>query len=286
VLNAEGATVSIDGIKRGAAGGEPFKITPGSHEVKVERPGYLPKTATVEVLKGVTADLTVTLEEDPDAPIELRMGPGDKPVVETPTTAQLKLVASDPTLVLEVWIDGKPAEAGADGYYTVEPGILTVEVRAAGKDSWRRRVVLVKGQKRDVTVGLKSTAARASGRKWAWITLGVSGAFLAGGVVFGLIENDKSEQARDLIYAERARPIGAAGGTDVKTRADYDDLVDEAKTAGLVSNISYGLAAVSLGASVYFWVKSRSDERPGLAPGFAVTPTRGVGMAVTRTVRW
>ena len=179
---------------------------------------------------------------------------------------------------------------GPDGYYTLQPGIVTVEVRAAGKDAWRRRVVLVKGQKREVAVAMKSTALRARGRKLAWIALGVSGALLATGVTFGLMENDKSESARDIVYAERARPGSAAGAADIKTRADYDALIDDGKTLGLVSNISYGLAAISLGASVYFFVKSRSDERPGLAPGFAVSPTvnpkGGVGMAVTRTVRW
>ncbi len=290
VGNAEGATVSIDGIMRGAAGGEPFKITPGSHELKIERPGYLPKTLSVEVLKGVTSDVSITLDEDPDAPIELRLGPGSKPVNELPDTAGLRLTLADPTLTVEVLIDDKPVGPGPDGYYTLQPGIVTVEVRAAGKDSWRRRVVLVKGQKREVAVALKSTAVRARGRKLAWIALGVSGALLATGVTFGLMENDKSESARDIIYAERARPGSAAGAPDIKTRADYDALIDDGKTLGLVSNISYGLAALSLGASVYFFVKSRSDERPGLAPGFAVSPTLnpkgGVGMAVTRTVKW
>ena len=290
VGNAEGATVSIDGIMRGAAGGEPFKITPGSHELKIERPGYLPKTLSVEVLKGVTSDVSITLDEDPDAPIELRLGPGSKPVNELPDTAGLRLTLADPTLTVEVLIDDKPVGPGPEGYYTLQPGIVTVEVRAAGKDSWRRRVVLVKGQKREVAVALKSTAVRARGRKLAWIALGVSGALLATGVTFGLMENDKSESARDIIYAERARPGSAAGAPDIKTRADYDALIDDGKTLGLVSNISYGLAALSLGASVYFFVKSRSDERPGLAPGFAVSPTLnpkgGVGMAVTRTVKW
>ena len=290
VGNAEGATVSIDGIMRGAAGGEPVKITPGSHELKIERPGYLPKTLSVEVLKGVTSDVSITLDEDPDAPIELRLGPGSKPVNELPDTAGLRLTLADPTLTVEVLIDDKPVGPGPDGYYTLQPGIVTVEVRAAGKDSWRRRVVLVKGQKREVAVALKSTAVRARGRKLAWIALGVSGALLATGVTFGLMENDKSESARDIIYAERARPGSAAGAPDIKTRADYDALIDDGKTLGLVSNISYGLAALSLGASVYFFVKSRSDERPGLAPGFAVSPTLnpkgGVGMAVTRTVKW
>ncbi len=292
VGNAEGATVSIDGIMRGAAGGEPFKITPGSHELKIERPGYLPKTVNVEVLKGVTSDVSITLDEDPDAPIELRLGPGSKPVNELPDTAGLKLTLADPTLTVEVLIDNTPVQAGpgSGGYYIIQPGIVTVEVRAAGKDSWRRRVVLIKGQKREVAVAMKSTAVRARGRKLAWIALGVSGALLATGVTFGLMENDKSESARDIIYAERARPGSAAGAPDIKTRADYDGLIEDGKTLGLVANISYGLAAVSLGASVYFFVKSRSDERPGLAPGFAVSPMvnpkGGVGMAVTRTVKW
>ena len=158
VGNAEGATVSIDGIMRGAAGGEPFKITPGSHELKIERPGYLPKTLSVEVLKGVTSDVSITLDEDPDAPIELRLGPGSKPVNELPDTAGLRLTLADPTLTVEVLIDDKPVGPGPEGYYTLQPGIVTVEVRAAGKDSWRRRVVLVKGQKREVAVALSIAA--------------------------------------------------------------------------------------------------------------------------------
>ena len=55
----------------------------------------------------------------------------------------------------------------------------------------------------------------------------------------------------------------------VTTRAEYEKMKDDANKYGLVSNISYGVAAVALGVSLYYFIDGRADERRGFEPAIA-----------------
>jgi hypothetical protein len=88
------------------------------------------------------------------------------------------------------------------------------------------------------------------------------------GAVFGLLENQAYEDARDRYQIEQQRPPiamvppGLPEG-DITTRAEYQDLRDEADRYGLISNVSFGVAAALLGVSVYYFIQAQAPERPG-----------------------
>jgi len=102
---------------------------------------------------------------------------------------------------------------------------------------------------------------------------------LASGVVFGLAENQKYEDARDAYAIEQARPPGATvpAGTpeaQVTTRAEYEQMKKDAEKYALVSNVSYGVAALALGVGIYYFIAARPDERAGYPPMLAKRRSR------------
>ena len=95
--------------------------------------------------------------------------------------------------------------------------------------------------------------------------------------MFGALSNAAYEESEDIARTERERPASFTDpdGTlePVRTRADLDDAVDRGKRWNLLSGLSYGVAAVSLGASIYYFLGERSEERRGLPLPLAVVPS-------------
>jgi hypothetical protein len=63
VSSAAGATVLIDGVRRGTIPLGPVRVSAGSHVVRVFRPGYTPFTARIDVAGAQTKTLDVALEK-------------------------------------------------------------------------------------------------------------------------------------------------------------------------------------------------------------------------------
>jgi hypothetical protein len=276
IANVEGAAVLVDGIKKGATPLAPFPLNPGAREVHVERKGYLSADVPVDVVVGIVVDVEVVLEADPNASMEDRLGqvtPADEVKVGW-------LVAALTVPGAMMMIDGKPVTPGEGGTIEGEPGIHTVEVTAEGHEPWRRRVVVVRGQKRPLAIGLKKTEDRRRERRLGYIAFGAAAAAGAAGVVFGLLENSVFEDAQDWAEIERTRPAGSsppAGSPEatVHTREDLQELADKGARYALISNISYGAAAVALGVSIYYFIQERSEERKGYPLPMAIVPTVG-----------
>jgi tetratricopeptide (TPR) repeat protein len=269
--SVEGARVAVDGIGKGATPLLPVPLTAGKHVVLVEKDGYLPYQVEVDVVVTIVVDVEAKLEPDPNAkvvgPGHTEGNPGDE--IEVGWV----VIATDATGTA-VLIDGKVPDPGPQASYQATPGLHLVEVSAPGRETWRRRVRIARGQKRTLSVTLRATDEVHRERTIGTVVFGVAAAAAASGIVFGLVENHKYEEARDAYEIEQQRPpntmvMPGLPEAHVTTRAEYEQMKDDANKYGLVSNISYGIAAVALGVSIYYFIDSRTDERRGFEPAIA-----------------
>jgi hypothetical protein len=99
-----------------------------------------------------------------------------------------------------------------------------------------------------------------------------------------------SDQARDWWVIETTRPEGLDTSDihPIRTRADIEQKVDEAKRYALISNISYGAAAVAIGVGAYFLVKGRprAEKQEKTMTVVPLVGDGGFGAAAIGEVRW
>ena len=77
--DVDGASVTIDELKRGGTPMNPVQVTPGRHNVTVYKFGYIPFTTTIDVVTKQIHEVKVTLVRDPNAPLE----PASRPVAQS-----------------------------------------------------------------------------------------------------------------------------------------------------------------------------------------------------------
>ncbi|MBI5478520.1 MAG: PEGA domain-containing protein [Deltaproteobacteria bacterium] len=275
--DVDGATVTIDDLKRGGTPMNPVQVTPGRHTVTVYKYGYLPFTTTVDVVTKQIHEVKVALVRDPNAPLEPAsrpVGPGEPSIERGVVRVEC---AQSP---IRVFVDGKSQTLTADGSFDYEPGIHVVRVEADGYDTWERRVAVVRGQIRDVKVKLRPFAARTTARKWAWTLTAVAAATAASGVTCGLLENRSFNRAEDL-YQQGRRGLQVP---------DLRQKIGDAKTQGdrykIISSVSIAVSLTALAGAVFFWIREHGDERPaGEPPALALQPTLwpgGAGLVFAR----
>jgi tetratricopeptide (TPR) repeat protein len=263
--NVEGARVAVDGIGKGATPLAPSPMTSGKHVVVVEKEGYLRKQVEVDVVATIVVDIDAHLEVDPSS--KANLPPEEHGNVGEDIQVGWIVVATNASGAA-VLLDGKVPTPGPAGSYEATPGPHELEVTAPGYEGYKQSVRVARAQKRTISVQLRSLAEIHGQNNKGYLFFGVAAAAGLTGAIFGLLENDKYEDARDAWEIEVTRPSGAEV-PPVTTRAEYDDLRDEADRYALVSNISYGVAVVALGVSVYYFVQGRPSERP--------EPTSGTG---------
>jgi hypothetical protein len=100
--------------------------------------------------------------------------------------------------------------------------------------------------------------------------------------VTGILAIRAADDARDAWKVETLRPTSVpigetTGAAPLHTRAQIQDMIDRSNRYSLVSNISYGAAAVAAGVGVYFLVRSSDEKVP---PRAAVTPIVGASWGV------
>jgi hypothetical protein len=244
--------------------------------------GYLTARTRVTVLPGVVTDVHLVLARDPGyrPPTGVVEQPGGK--------GWLRVV---PGAAAAVRVDRGEVPLDARGRMRLTPGVHEVSVEAAGYVHWRRRVRIAEGQLTTLEVDLVSTDANRRRRAMAWGALGLAAAAAATGVALSLAEMRTYEDAQDLWDREIERPdnvpLDESGQIEpVGTRGDIDDLHDRGRRLRTWALVSYGVAAVALGAGGFLFIRSRSSERPGLPPPFAIAPLSGGGAAVSREIRW
>jgi hypothetical protein len=282
--SATGATVSVNGLRYGSAPLAPRALAAGRIEIKVEKPGWIARTVEVDILPGVVTDVDVELEPDPAAQAA---DPNRAVTHALPITGWLELEGD--LAGATILINGVDATVDASGRFERTPGTYEVIVSAPGRDRWRRRVRIARGQETRATVELPSAEARRSKRR-VGVGAVLGGAVLAGaGATFALLAGKAREEAGDWAEIERTRPDLSDASLEhapLHTRADIQDSIDRGDRWALVSNVVYGAAAVSVGVGIYFLVGSRSDDRPGAPPPFAIAPLGDRGVVVSKELRW
>jgi len=274
--NVPGATVKINGLTYGGTPIAPRPITPGELEVELDKPGYKPVKTTAKALAGVVTDIVVDLEADPDAHAELG----------TPEKATTGYLVMPPGLG-EIAIDSQVVPA--QDRIVLAPGVHVVEIRAPGKDVWRRRVRINAGQRTVVRPELVDSAARAGGERLGFYLVGAGGALLVGGFASALASRSAANEAADIVRVERSRdPTRPLAETEaispLRTRADLARARDEAQRWAIVSDVAYAAGLVTGAVAAYFLYKGARTRTDVPAP-FAVSPVSG-GAVVMKEIAW
>jgi hypothetical protein len=280
--NVEGATLRINGLKYGATPLEPRAVAAGSIEITLEAEGYLGASREVKVLPEIVIDVHFELDKDPN------WKPTEGGVRDDVTVGWVIFQIATPGATI-AFADQPPAP-GPNKKIEVLPGLYEVTVSAPGYESWRRRVRVVRGQKRLHAITLKQTSARRSERRMGYILLGAAVSLAATGTVFSLLEGAALEEAEDIWDVETSRPLlePMLDLEPLHTREDLQEVTDRGERYRLYATISFGLAAAALGGSIYYFVKERPSERPGFELPVAVGPIPGgggiAGVAATYTM--
>ena len=274
----DGASVTVDDLRRGGTPLNPIQVTPGRHTLTVYKYGYLPYTAVVEVVTKQVHEVKVQLQRDPNAPIVEQ--PTSRPAIGTGlpglgpvgTFTPGGPVVEEGTVRIEtapeharLLVDGKPR---AERAFSVIAGTYVMRVEADGYEPWERRVVVTRGQARLLNVQLRAVADRQRDRTWAWALTGVAAVTAGVGAYFGIAEAGSYKQADDLFEQARRGVVAA----DTRSRiADYRADGDRQQ---MIAAMSLGVSLAALAGAVFFWVRERGGEHPsGEAPALAVRPT-------------
>ena len=278
-----GAAVEIGGLRYGSTPMAPRGFAVGEIEVAVTKPGYLRASRTIAVLPEIVTDVDFVLEVDPNA------GGIDLGIQKEITHGWVKVVTTVPSA--EIRIDGNPPKVDEQGRFEVEQGTHEIEVTAPGHEPVVRKVRVTKGQLVTVKADLRAQAAvdRTNRVGNVFVYSGVG--LVVVGAATALLSLRASDQARDWWVIETTRPSGIDTSDihPIRTRADIQDKVDESKRYALISNISYGAAAVAIGVGAYFLVKGRprgekKEKTMTVVP--VLDGAGGLGAAAIGEVRW
>ncbi len=273
--NVSGATVTVGGLKYGATPLAPRALASGEGVVTAAKAGWRTATATTTILPGVVTDVELTLDEDPAALGGGGDG-GDAPIRDL-GWLRLEVPAGS-----TVRIDGKPWPTDDRGRYALAPGTHEVEVSAPDRVTERRTVRIARGQEARLTLAPESRAARESRQRTGRVGLTAAVGFAAIGALTAMLSSAALDEARDAWTAEVNRPLGVPLSESValvplRRRSEIDALVRRSERWELVSNVSYGVAAVSLGVGIYMLARA-PEEVP---PRTVVAPLAGEAWGVS-----
>jgi serine/threonine-protein kinase len=130
-----GATVSVDGQPVGTTPRDVPDLAAGDHEVKLELPGYEPKTQKVAVTEGAQAELKVTLSRP------------------APTLGSAEIVSNPPGA--SVTVDGAPVGKTPLPEVKLRPGNHKVELSKEGYEPYSGSVAVQAGKKARLDAPLK-----------------------------------------------------------------------------------------------------------------------------------
>jgi hypothetical protein len=271
--NIDGATVSVAGLRYGGTPLAPRALPAGSAEVIVEKTGWKRAVVQVEILPGVVTDVAVTLEAEP----VVETGGGG---VDPTTHGWLVIGAGVPgDGAATMTIDGTAVAIAEE--VPLEGGVHEIVIEAPGRERWRRRVRITRGQKARVAVAMPIAGERARKRRVAMYVLAGAGVAAVGGMVGAVMSSRAAEEARDIWRIETSRPpavpLDESGMIEpVRTRADLEDARDRARTWSIVSLAGYGVAIAGAGVGAYLLVRQQSAEVEGKPAPFAnVVPVVG-----------
>ena len=279
--NVAGATVTVEGLKYGATPLAPRAFALGEVTVTASKSGWKTATGKTTILPAVVTDLELTLEEDPAA---VGDGNGDKPVADV-GWLRVETVAG-----ATVRVNGKPWAVDERGRFALQPGNHEVEISAPGRVTERRAVRVSQGQETVIEVDLESRATRARRQRAGRIGLGAAIGFGAVGAMTAVLSSQALDDARDAWVIETTRPENASVPLSESTRVqrlykrdEIEALVQRSDRWAMVSYVSYGVAAVSLGVSMYMYARAPEEQpaRTSIVPVVPADRDGAWGMAVT-----
>jgi hypothetical protein len=256
VANVEGASVTLGGLRYGATPLGPRALAAGPVDVIVAKQGWRPALTTVDVLPGIVTDVIVTLEPDPAAGAIAAPAGG----IDAMTHGWISLGGVGAVDGSTVAVDGEPIDF--EPQLALTGGIHEILIEAPGRERWRRRVRVSRGQRTRIEVELPPIGSRARTRRTAWYVLGGAGVAAALGTGAALAWDD----------------------------ADDDGDRGRAETWSYISLGSFGVAAVGAGIGAWLLWKSRVIDVPGRPAPFAIAPILdpggglGLGFAMARAL--
>lgn len=190
---------------------------------------------------------------------------------------RVQVSAADPPEGLEIRVDDTPIDRAAWGVWVpVDPGSHAIHAIAKGRQPWRKVITLREGQRETFEVPDLPLAASAVAIDTAptpkpptetssstspvpWTLVGVGGAALVTGAVFGAMALDANARSDELCPRSPC------------TNAEAASLSDRAVRDAWIANVSIGAGLVAAGIGVYLLVRSPSSQ--------TVTPATGAGRA-------
>jgi tetratricopeptide (TPR) repeat protein len=260
-----GATIRINGLSRGSSPVGPLPVNAGAHQIEVTLLGHLPFVRSVAVKEGQTVKVRVDLQKDP-AYVPPRRVEG----IRHKTVADVAYLKVDsPAEGLSVRANGRALAQNAELWYVVpHPGPMVVEVWAPGRVTWRRRVELVKGERKTLFPLLPLAREKRRYEVWGWTSLGLAALAASVGGIFSALENKTYEDVRD----RRAY-----------TREALENMAAEGRLYRNVAIGLYAAAGAALTASITLFVLERRGEAPTGRPlPIVLGPTkRGAGLTLS-----
>jgi hypothetical protein len=270
--NVAGATVTIDGLKYGATPLAPRAFALGDVTVTASKAGWKTAEGKIRILPGVVTDIELTLEED--ATVN-NGGNGDKP------PADIGWLRVETVAGATVRVGGKPWATDERGRFALAPGNHEIEITAPGRVTEHRTVRVSQGQETVIEVELESRATRARRQRVGRVGLGAAVGFGAIGAMTAMLSSQALDDARDAWVIETTRPttVPLSESTLVQRlykRAEIDALIQRSDRWAMVSYVSYGVAAVSLGVGMYMLSRA-PDEKPARTVLVPMVPGDGDG---------
>ncbi len=275
----EGASVTINHLMYGGTPLLPRTIPIGKLDIEIAKAGYKSVHLTdVSALPGIVTDIIIELEVDPGTatkppPIDPNPGKVAQGYVVIPTGA-------------EATIDATKVEPGK---IARDPGTYTVELRAPGKDLWRRRVRITANQATPLVPSYIDTEARAGTER---LGLGVAGAGVAivvVGFAATILAHQEAATAREYDRVERTRDPSIPLADTIKveplhTQADIDGANNRAHRDWLIGDLAFGVGAATIVAGAYLLYRG-APERTDVPPRFAIIPS-ATGAMISKSVTW
>jgi hypothetical protein len=297
--NVEGASVAVDGLKKGGTPLAPVPLVRGKHTVRIEAEGWIATEVEVEIIETIPVDLACDLAPDPTAKPRDPLKPADTQASSVTVGWIILEVTGVDRKAVSVTIDGAAPRYADDGTIEAQPGNHLIEITAPGYASYTDIVLVARAQKRAFRVDLRTEAGLSSSRTWGYVFVGVAALAAGSGFVLTQMSASKYEQAGDWLEQERTRPImgvvspSIPEGT-VRTHEEIAALRDDGDKLSNLSLLSYGAAAVALGVAVYFFIDARDEHtRERVLPRFQPTivpgPSGGVvggGLVFTQELDW
>ena len=225
------------------------RIKPGSHFIKVVRPGYKPVRMKFMVPEGAPFILNINLQ----------------PLV---VTGQLIVKTNVPGAA--IWVAGRqvgvtPLKAPLK----LKPGRLEVKAELKGYKTRTQRATVVAGGSSQTYIALeklpvklkipiivKPVVTRERYKIWKWVTLGVGIAAALAGTVHAVLAWKSSSRLSDYTQFESPNHMNL--------------VANNGKTNQILSIVEFGISAAALGTSIALFVLGRKKTVKPSATGFGI----------------